>query len=183
MNNFREFYDSYLHTSHWRRTARKVKKQKHYTCEICRNHLLMEVTEILRDRDHPSWCIPEIARFADMVIECNGDQDRLIQIHHKSYKNVGHETSEDLACICRPCHVLLTENMDGIKLDCAWIITVNQVHRILKRIHNQPDGISEFACFVPIDGETLFFDDDLEKIDEDHFSFREEFFEIEEEFE
>jgi 5-methylcytosine-specific restriction endonuclease McrA len=30
---------------------------------------------------------------------------RNLQVHHKSYKHVGHELNEELTVLCRPCHM------------------------------------------------------------------------------
>ena len=31
----------------------------------------------------------------------------VLQVHHKTYDNVGHETADDLICVCAKCHMEL----------------------------------------------------------------------------
>lgn len=138
-------YQQYLQSSEWKEKSRRIKRERKYQCEICENHILLEVVSILKNHDHPSWGIPEIARFSESILERNGDENRLLDIHHKSYLHLGSEQESELACLCRPCHVFVTENADKYGLYRSWEITIAQVREILKRIDNKPDGKTEFT--------------------------------------
>ena len=175
-------YAAYLRSRYWRERSKKFKWDKHYVCEICGNHILMEVTEIIRHMYHPSWNIPEISRFVDLVMECKGDKDKLIQVHHRSYKNVGHELDSDLACVCRPCHVFLTENNKNRDLDGAWKITCDQVNGLSKQIKNTPDGEKEFASFIPYEEGKTNLDEDLAELKDDYYDFISDVYDTEDEF-
>lgn len=177
-----KFYKSYLHTRYWRDRSKALKYEKHFICEMCGNHLLLEVTEIIRNRNHPSWHIPEVVRFVDMVIECKGDKDKLIQVHHLSYKNTGHEPDKDLACVCKPCHVLITENTKDRNLSKAWEVTQIRLKEILQQIHNNPDGEQEFAAFIPYEEIKMDLNEELEEAQEDYYDFVKDVFDTEEEF-
>lgn len=149
---------------------------------MCNNHLLLEVTEIIRHANHPSWNIPEISRFVEMVIECKGDRDKLIQVHHRSYENLGHESDQELACVCRLCHVLITENTRDHDLEKAWEITQDRVRELLRRIHNTPDGEKEFATFIPYEEIKTDLDEELEEAKEDYYDFINDLYDTEDEF-
>ena len=146
-DKLKEYYNS----PEWKQKAKRIKSERNYTCEICGNHILLEVVTILGNSEHPSWSIPEIERFAETIFERLGDQDKLIELHHKTYKNVYNENEDDLACLCRPCHVLCTENSDQTSHNGGWQKTQMQVQKLLGKINNRPDGKKEFApTFNPL---------------------------------
>jgi len=139
-----EKYKEYIHSKKWSEKAARIKRERKYTCELCRNHILLEVVVILADADHSSWDIPEIKRFAEAIFERSGNRDRLIEVHHKTYKNIYNEWDDELACLCRPCHVFCSENAVGNSEEEAWRKTQTQVLSLLKTIKNKPNGIKEF---------------------------------------
>ena len=174
-------YQYYLQSSKWRNKSRYIKNERNYICEICGNKLLFEVIEMLDNSLHPSWNIPEIARFSDTVSERYGDDNKLIQIHHRSYKNIGSETIEELACVCAPCHVLITENTPGNGLENAWLIAFKKAKNILLKIEVQKKLANpELFMGYVIKPE---FESDLEEQKNDYFLFRKDYFDIEDEFE
>lgn len=137
-------YREYLQSAPWKEKAKRIKDGKKYTCELCGNHILLEVVAILTNSDHPSWSIYEIHRFAESISERMGDRNKLIEVHHKTYKNLQNEKDGELACLCRPCHVFCGENAVGNSAEEAWRKSQEQVQALLANINNQPDGIKEF---------------------------------------
>jgi len=176
-------YKAYLWSAEWVKKSRQYKYDRKHICEMCGNHLLLEVTELIRDRHHPSWQIPELARFVESGIEAKGDENNLIQIHHRSYKNLGHELPGDLACVCRICHVLISENTHNGDLKEAWDITQNRVNEILAVINNIPDGGREFASFIPFEENKTNRDEELEEAINEYYEYQNEFYETKQEFE
>ena len=149
---------------------------------MCGNHLLLEVTELIRNRNHPSWNIPELSRFVESVIEANGDKLKLIQVHHRSYKNLGNEQPGELACLCRICHVLVSENTLKGDLNSAWEITQNRVNEILLMINNTPDGEREFAQFITYDKFKSDRQVENEQAVNDYYEYIDDYFDIKDEF-
>ena len=95
---------NYEASEDWKRRAKIFKENKKYTCELCGNHILLEVVELFSRPNHPSWKNPEITRFAEAILEAEGDKDRLIHAHHKSYKHLGFESFGEIMVMCKPCH-------------------------------------------------------------------------------
>lgn len=40
-----------------------------------------------------------------------------LNLHHQTYKRLGHEAVEDLAWLCRPCHTDLHARREGLRVD------------------------------------------------------------------
>ena len=175
-------YKTYLWSPNWIKRAKHYKWEKNYICEMCGNHLLLEVTELIRNRYHTSWNIPELPRFIDSVIEAEGDRDKLIQAHHRTYKNLGHEQSGDLACVCRICHVLISENTHDGDLIHAWDVTQKRAKEILSIINNNPDGEREFAHFIPYERLKTENQEEIEEAMGGYSEFKNDIFDIYDEF-
>ena len=176
-------YKEYLKSTRWRNRAKHIKIVRGFTCEICDNHLLLEVVELIMNNKRPSRKIPEVARFCERIIEFEGKQEKLIQAHHLSYKNIGNERDEDLACVCHPCHVLLTECAKNKNIKESWNETFKKVNLIIKRFNNQPDGEREFTRFITFEKSKTDFDLEMDELDNDYYSFQKEYYEIMDEFE
>lgn len=179
-----EEYKLYLQSEAWKEKASRIKSERNYRCEICGNHILLEILYALENINHPSRRIPEIGRFCEAVLERSGDRERLIEVHHLTYKRKYHELDKDLACVCRPCHVLVTENADKYGLEKSWEITVNQVKEVLKKVHNQPNGQIEFTQMTPVERVAYVPepDPDLVEAAKDYYDFLREFYNTQESF-
>jgi len=135
---------NYEASEDWKRRAKIFKENKKYTCELCGNHILLEVVELFSRPNHPSWKNPEITRFAEAILEAEGDKDRLIHAHHKSYKHLGFESFGEIMVLCKPCHTLFHENTDHVSWEKALAKTKAKVNALLINIKNSPDGQKEF---------------------------------------
>ena len=78
---------NYYKSSHWRKFRDKLLNDIDVECEICHRK---------------KWAIYKRATKKHK----KGDKRRLIvlTVHHKTYKNLGHETREDVLVLCRNCH-------------------------------------------------------------------------------
>ena len=179
-------YKQYLQSEAWKEKASRIKRERKYRCEICGNHILAEVIKILRNPYHPSHCIPEIARFTEAISERGSIalKERLFDVHHRTYQRISHELNEDLACLCRPCHVFVTENADKHGLNKSWEITVQQVKEILTKVRSLSKSQIDFNQLAPFE-EFAFNpepDPDLIEAIEDYYAFRREFYNTQERF-
>ena len=52
------------------------------------------------------------ARAGNRCQVCNGGQDqgKVLDAHHRTYENLGHERPEDITVLCRECHSLYERN-------------------------------------------------------------------------
>lgn len=181
-----EQYKQYLQSDAWKVKARRIKSERKYRCEICGNYLVAEVIKILQNPYHPSSGMPEIARFTEVISERGSieHKERLFDAHHLSYQRIGCELDEDLACLCKPCHVFFHENADKYGWDKSWDMTVNQVRDILKKVHNQPKSQVEIDLMASYE-EFSFHPEpnpDLIEAAEDYYDFLREFYNTQERF-
>lgn len=182
----REEYREYLHSDHWLEISHRVKHERMYCCEICGNKILAEVIAMLLNPQHSAWDIPEFVMFAHTVHDLYGDKNRIIQIHHRNYNNLGKEKDCDLACVCAPCHVLLTENTKNNDLDKAWERTHEIVKKLIKQMNNHIKIDDEYNFMSVMDyydviGATIV-DEEIEEQIEDKLNWCTDFFTIEDEF-
>lgn len=68
-----------------------------------------------------------------------GDTNRL-NVHHKTYENIGHETLEDFCLLCRECHKAAHEIADNARDMILW-----QCAMIIKR------NLQQFGARIPAD--------------------------------
>ena len=181
-----EEYKLYLQSEAWKEKASRIKSEKKYRCEICGNYIVAEVIKVLRNPYHPSSSIPDIARFTEVIAERGSieHKERLFDAHHLSYQRVGCELDEDLACLCKPCHVFFHENADKYGWDKSWEMTVNQVKEILKKVRSQPINhleTDQMAFFEELSFHTEP-DPDLIEAAEDYYGFLREFYRTQESF-
>lgn len=190
---------TYLTSQDWLRRSKIFKERKHYICELCGNHILLEVVNLFANEDHSSWKNPEISRFAESVLIGSGDKDKLIHAHHKSYKHIGSESFSEIACLCKPCHTFFHENTTGLSWNKAWEKTVSKVSGLLEVIHNQPDGKKEFErlspeyCQIILENHGLVerekktyrsdWDDEIDEQVDEYFSYMSDFYRLQEDFE
>ena len=188
---------TYLLSEDWLRRSKIFKQRKNYTCEICKNHILLEVLNLFTNEDHPSWHNRDISRFAETILQLNGDKEKLIHSHHRSYRHLGFESYGEISVLCKPCHTYVHENTNGANWEKAWEKTVNKVQNLLTGIHNEPDGKKEFKHIRPEYGQVMLehqglayerayqteHDLELEEVVDDYFTFTEDYFKQQEEFE
>lgn len=75
-NNYKQWYrEVYLNSPHWREVSERAKNRVGRKCEQCG----LTAKELARD----GWSL---------------------EVHHRSYKNLGHEYDGDLECLCHLCH-------------------------------------------------------------------------------
>ncbi len=182
-----EQYKQYLQSEAWKEKAGRIKSERKYRCEICGNHILAEVIKILQNPYHPSNGIPEIARFTEAISERGSItlKERLFDVHHRSYQRIGHELNEDLACLCRPCHVFVTENADKHGLNKSWEITVHQVKEILTKVRSLPKSQIDYSQLTSFDALSFTTEPDPDVMEavEEYYEFRRAIYNTQEEFE
>ncbi len=104
----------YYTTTHWRKFRNSLLQESNVECEICGRR---GWTQYLKNtKKHKK-----------------GDKKRLItlSVHHKTYKNLGHENREDVLVLCRFCHDL------SHSLERASIMSPNpylKIYNLLKKL-------------------------------------------------
>lgn len=73
----REEYIQYLEGEHWKTFSRRIKKERFFQCERCR---MDEATSKKKYRQG-------------------------LNVHHKTYKNIGKEKPADVIVLCWACHM------------------------------------------------------------------------------
>ena len=185
-------YEEYLQSDHWKTASKNKKAEKKYRCEICHNRMLLEVHNLIDSPYHPNWQILDLVRFFELMDELKNKKRRLIQTHHKSYKNIGHERSEDLACLCIICHTFLTELSPNLGKARAWGATREKVNGIFSSIEyfrsrpvskRRVDTIKrKFLGLIEKNPLEVYQSELLDEQVEEYFEWRKEFFDSIEDF-
>lgn len=74
-----------------------------------------------------------------------GRTDAPLQVHHRSYANLGNESLDELITVCKPCHSIISqiereveEKAREIERDYLWMLDITGTHSIDKYDYKHP---------------------------------------------